>query len=153
MGRGKIRSGRFCLTALLLPFLLPLLLTTPAWAVQTHGGAEGLVSHQIGHLLLFSAMVILLIRQRRFKMRGAGWHYFRVFLWLIILWNILTFTGHWLREGVEMDRFVRSNTHITAFRVEGLYDLIFYLTRLEHLLLVPAFFCLLIAVKRWDTAS
>ena len=126
-----------------------ILSATHAYAVQTHGGAEGLISHQLGHLLFFSGMLILLWRLKKAHLTGPGWQEFRVFLWLISLWNILTLTGHWKREVLETGHFLHHAGRVHGFRVDSLSDLIFYLTRLDHLLLVPAFFLLLLAIRKW----
>jgi len=123
------------------------------YAVQAHGGAEGLISHQLGHTLFILAMVVLLLRIRESRRTGPGWYEFRRFLWLIISWNVLTFAGHWMREGVTADRFVLHNGRVAAFHVGSVFDLIFYLTRLDHLLLVPAFFMLLLAIRNWGRAE
>ena len=68
---------------------------------------------------------------------------------MIFFWNILTFTGHWMREGMAAEFFIRQDNRITAFQVDSFGNLIFYLTRLDHLLLVPAFFMLLLAIRKW----
>ncbi len=120
-----------------------------AQAVQVHGGAEGLVSHQLGHLLFTLAMVVLLFRLSRSQLQGHGWYEFKGFLWLIISWNALTFTGHWMQHSVTSNQFVRLNSKITAFQINNGFDLFFYLTRLDHLLLVPAFILLLLAIRNW----
>ncbi|MCF6186854.1 MAG: hypothetical protein L3J49_05165 [Desulfobulbaceae bacterium] len=139
--------------------LAPLILSQPAallfsaaqaHAVQVHGGAEGLVSHQLGHLLFTLAMVVLLFRLGRSRLQGSGWHQFKGFLWLIIFWNVLTFTGHWMHHSVGSNHFIRVNNQITAFQINSGFDLIFYLTRLDHLLLVPAFILLLLAIRNWS---
>ncbi len=127
--------------------------TTPAWAVQTHGGAEGLVSHQVGHILFFIGMVFLLVRQHQSRLTGPGWREFKVFLILVILWNCLTFIGHWFREVVDMDKFVQDNGHMVGYQITNTFDLIFYITRLDHILLVPAFLFLLMALRRWGQSS
>ena len=120
-----------------------------AYAVQSHGGAEGLVSHQLGHLLFFSGMSILLWRIRKAGLSGPGWQEFKIFLWFILLWNVLTFTGHWMHEMLVTGHFIRNDGRVLSFQVHTLSDLIFYLTRLDHLLLVPAFFLLLLAIRKW----
>lgn len=120
-----------------------------AYGVQSHGAAEGLVSHQLGHLLFFAGMISILVRIRRASFSGAGWKEFKGFLWLILCWNGLTFAAHWMREGVTGEQFLRHSGRVTAFQAETLFDLIFYLTRLDHLLLVPAFFLLLSALRKW----
>jgi hypothetical protein len=137
-------------------FSLPasvLLQVSSAYAVQSHGGAEGLVSHQLGHFLFTLAMVFLLLRLRTSHLTGPGWSEFKGFLWLIILWNALTFAGHWMKEGVPADQFVLHSGRISAFQVNSIFDLIFYLTRLDHLLLVPAFFLLLLAIRNWERSE
>jgi len=131
---------------------LPVMVTmsaTHAHAVQTHGGAEGLVSHQLGHCLFFSSMLILLWRLKKAQLAGPGWLEFKVFLRLILLWNVLTFTGHWMHEVVTVQHFTHNGDRVLTFQVDTLSELIFYLTRLDHLLLVPAFFLLLLAIRKW----
>ena len=121
----------------------------PVYAVQQHGGAEGLVSHQVGHILFISGMSYLLYRVHHNRITGSGWFEFKSFLWLIILWNILTFSGHWMREIVNPERFIRQGTQVTAFVITDYFDTFFYLTRLDHLLLVPSFVFLLLALQKW----
>ena len=121
----------------------------PVYAVQGHGGAEGLVSHQIGHILFISGMGYLLYRVYSFHITDPGWFEFKGFLWLIILWNILTFSGHWMREIINPERFIKQGAHVTAFTVTDTFDAFFYLTRLDHLLLVPSFVFLLLALQKW----
>ncbi len=147
----KMKNGGIIL---IIPAALCLCLwPTPAWAVQAHGGAEGLVSHQIGHILFFIGLLSLLIRLYQRRLSDAGWREFKVFLWLMILWNILTFSGHWMREIVVMDKFIKGNGHIAGFQATSTFDLIFYATRLDHIFLVPALCFLLMALRRWDHAS
>jgi hypothetical protein len=134
---------------LLLFFLLAVLWASPAWAVQSHGGAEGLVSHEIGHILFITGMGYLLYRIYRVGFSGAGWSEFKYFLWLIICWNILTFSGHWLQEFYGNESYIRENGQITAFHITSFTDFIFYLSHLDHLLLVPSFLFLLQALKKW----
>lgn len=120
-----------------------------AWAVQTHGGTEGLVAHQIGHVLFVLGMVYLLTRIRSMELPGSGWLEFKTFLWLVLFWNLITFSGHWLDEFVADEQFVRGGEGIVAFRLESVADLVYYLSRLDHLVLVPAFVFLLLALRKW----
>ena len=137
-------------------FLIVFALTSwamPAYAVQQHGGAEGLVSHQIGHILFISGMIYMLYRVYHNRITGPGWLEFKSFLWLIILWNIQTFSGHWMREIVNPERFVKDGNQVTAFLITDTFDTFFYLTRLDHLLLVPSFIFLFIALQKWRRQS
>lgn len=124
-----------------------------AQAVQAHGGAEGLVSHQLGHVLFVAGMAFLLFRIVRTRTSGPGWPAFKSFLWLIILWNLLTFVGHWLHEFVGPEKYVTADGRAIGYSLNGLFDLLFYLTRLDHLVLVPALLMLLAALRRWKERS
>ena len=124
-----------------------------ALAVQAHGGAEGLVSHQIGHILFIAGMGYLLYRIMSTRIEGPGWIEFKLFLITILLWNFLTFTGHWIHEVIDTTKFISQNGKTVAFKLTGFLDYYFYLTRLDHLALVPAFLFLLLALKKWSRAS
>ena len=125
----------------------------PSWAVQSHGGIEGLVSHQIGHVLFIIGMGYLLFRIYHTQVKGLGWFEFKAFLWLIIVWNLLTFSGHWMNEFVAQEKFITYNGNTIAFTVSNFADAYFYLTRLDHLILVPSFAFLLLALRKWRLHS
>jgi hypothetical protein len=118
-------------------------------AVQGHGGAEGLVAHQIGHVFFVMGISYLLYKIYKGRFKDLGWFEFKSFLWLLICWNLLTFTGHWMREAVTPDQFVMDDGRIIGMTVDGAWDFLFYLTRLDHLLMVPAFFLLFLALRKW----
>jgi hypothetical protein len=122
-------------------------------AVQSHGGAEGLISHEIGHILFAIGMGYLLFRINRNSIQGRGWFEFKVFLWLILAWNILTFSGHWMAEEISREKYQVISGKIHSFTISGLLDLYFYLTRLDHLLLLPSFVFLFIALRKWRDAQ
>ncbi len=144
MGSGKVK---YIILGFCLPFLA--VWAEPALAVQQHGGAEGLVSHQIGHILFISGMIYLLYRIYHNRITGPGWFEFKIFLWLVIMWNILTFAGHWMSEIVDPEKFLKEKMRVTAFTITDTFDAFFYLTRLDHLLLVPCFLLLLLALQKW----
>jgi len=121
----------------------------PALAVQSHGGAEGLVSHQIGHLLYITGMAYLLFRIFHLGLTGPGWQKFRYFLWTIILWNCVTLSSHWLNEYMEPWKYIKENGHTLGFTITNVSDAAFYLSLLDHLFLVPALLFLLTALKKW----
>ncbi len=149
----KDRSSLFKSLTPVITFILACLWAVPAFAVQAHGGSEGLVSHQVCHILFISGMIYLLYRVYHNHITGPGWFEFRGFLWLIILWNILTFTGHWMHEFVSPDQFMKDGGHIISFAITDLFDAVFYLTRLDHLLLVPSFLLLVVALQKWRRAT
>ncbi|MCK4510030.1 MAG: hypothetical protein KAU27_15885 [Desulfuromonadales bacterium] len=128
-----------------------MLAAKPAQAVQAHGGVEGLVSHQIGHFLFAVGMGYLLYRLYTMQLRGTGWIEFKTFLWLLLLWNVMTFSGHWMNEFVARENFIKANGNTLSFTIGNFPDALFYLTRLDHLILVPSFVFLLLALRKWRT--
>lgn len=144
----KTRGHRLFLT-----LLVSILSVSPAWAVQAHGGAEGLVSHQVGHLLFLIGTGYMLVRVHLLGERGRGWFEFKTFLWLIIIWNLLTFFGHWRNEYIGNEHFVQSGSKTLSFVAHNSVDLLYYLSRLDHLILVPAMFFLVRALKKWSAQS
>lgn len=108
------------------------------------------MSHQLGHILFLTGMGYLLFRVYRSHVTGPGWFEFKGFLWLIIFWNILTFAGHCMDEVVDLHKFTTIGGDPVAFRITDWSDSFFYLTRLDHLLLVPSFIMLLLALRKWE---
>lgn len=147
--RFRINSRPVKMTGRILCIVMFLLMPDSVWAVQQHGGAEGLISHQIGHLLFIAGMLFLLYRLKGSTSSGPGWPEFKFFIGLIILWNILTFYGHWHHELISPDRFVRMQGKVTGMTISSPSDFFYYLSRLDHLLLVPAFLFLLSALNKW----
>lgn len=134
----------FCLAVFCL-----LLDPAQAWAVQGHKeAAEGLVVHQIGHVLFVCGLFFLLARLRRLPATYGGVE-FKLFLWLIILWNALAFHEHWYQETVNPDKFIRAAGKITGFVISTPWDALYYFSRMDHLLLLPAFLCLMAALNKW----
>ncbi len=128
---------------------LVVLQAAPALAVQHHGGTEGLVAHQIGHLLFMAGMVYLLISTWCERHSASGWPEFTTFLVFILLWNLLTFSGHWLAEYINPNQFQNQGGHHIYFTIHSSADLLFYLSRLDHLLLLPALYFLFLALRKW----
>jgi len=127
-----------------------LLMPAPAAAVQPHGGIEGLVSHQLGHILFLSGALFLLAGSCLRRWRGSGWAEFRIFLLLISLWNCLTFFSHWLDSLILPEKFILSARGLKlALQVESWLEGAYYLSRLDHLVLLPALIFLLLALRSW----
>lgn len=145
ISQSGVLRGKLFLGSLAAGLLFP----EASWAVQQHGGAEGLVSHQLGHFLFIAGMFFLLYRLHRFPHRSPGWTEFIVFTWLIIGWNLLTFYGHWHRELIDPAKFISNGDRTSAFIISGPLDILFYFSRLDHLILLPAFFFLLAALVKW----
>jgi len=68
---------------------------------------------------------------------------------MIIAWNFITFSGHWLRELIDPKKFTMAGGHIVSFKISNFSDAFFYLASLDHLFLVPAFVMFLMALQKW----
>lgn len=144
----------FCIVKFYLVASFILIIFTPqVGAVQSHGGAEGLVSHQIGHLFFIIGTVSLIYQIYKHRAEGPGWSSFKRFLWLILLWNCLTFSGHYLREAIAPKQFNLIDGKVESFHISTISDMIFYLSRLDHLVLLPALLFLVLAIIQWKRAS
>lgn len=134
--------------ALLTGLVLILVSALPAFAVQEHRGAEGMVAHQLGHLLLIAGCGVLFRHSQPFA-ATPGWRQFRLFLSLLICWNLLAFAGHLMDPLMEEDRFLVRDGRRIGFLLSSFDGLLYYLSRLDHLILVPAFLQLLCAINSW----
>ncbi|AEB10580.1 hypothetical protein [Desulfobacca acetoxidans] len=111
-----------------------------AGAIQTHGPPEGLYVHQLGHLCFLTAMVfICLVIWRRGLRRQRGFRYiFRAGI-LLALWNLLTFWGHWAEERLSPTAVSDQAGYFSRqIQITDLPTLLYYLAKLDHLILVPA---------------
>ena len=135
---------------LLRAMALLLLSASPAWAVQGHGGIEGLVVHQLGHLLFIAGIIALLYYIKRNRLTRPGWGHFTLFFWFLLAWNGLAFASHWLHERVNHDHLIHENDRLIGVTITNFTDLLFYISSFDHLLLVPAFFLLLLVLTRWE---
>lgn len=128
-------------------------LATPALAAQEHGGAEGMVVHQLGHVLFIIGMLYPLYHISLREKGKPGWGCFKGFLWTICLWNAVAFASHWLGNRIPPERYQTEAGRITGLRIDSLTEALFYLTKLEHLVLVPSFLLLLLALRRWNRTA
>jgi hypothetical protein len=120
-----------------------------AWAIQTHGDPEGLYAHQMGHVLFWTAMVFVCVQIRRRGLKNQPG--FSRLYWAAILfavWNMLTFIGHFAEEKLDPGAISRGVGHLDrTLQITDLNGLIFYLAKLDHLVLVPAFWLLFRALQ------
>jgi hypothetical protein len=127
-----------------------LCVASPAWAVQSHNSSEGLAVHQIGHLLFGGGMAYLLFSLYRTKYKKYQWFEFKIFLVLIVVWNILTFLGHASSETIDKTQFIYLHGELVTFTINNFTDALFYLSNLDHLFLLPSFVFLLLALRKWE---
>ncbi|MGQ9920797.1 MAG: hypothetical protein ACUVRZ_05645 [Desulfobacca sp.] len=125
-----------------------------AWAIQTHGDPEGLYAHQMGHVVFLVAMIYVCWQIWRQGLQAKPG--FSRLLWACILfgaWNILTFIGHFAEERLDPAAIDRQAGYFwRTLHITDLNGLLFYLAKLDHLLVVPAFLLLYLALRafRWQ---
>jgi len=132
-------------------FLTALLAScTSAWATQEHGDPEGLYVHQLAHLFFMFSMVVLFVMIRRMAPLSKEWRLIGLAALLFILWNIDTFTVHWIREDYLTQYFFSGSAQDwgQALDVSTLEAKIYYVGRvLDHVFLVGAVAAFLAGIK------
>lgn len=134
-----------------LIFLLLVLTVFPgnAWAVQSHGAPEGLYVHQLAHIFYIAALCYLFWDIRRSAFRSRGWRFLQAFCVLMVLWNVVAFTGHSLASFVDSADFTRETGYLST-RLQGPFTSVklwYYFTKLDHLFSVPSLFFLYLAMR------
>lgn len=129
-------------------FLLP----AKALATQGHGGAEGLYVHQLSHLFFCLSMGILMYWLRATQLtRKPGWRSIRVAALLFFLWSVDAFLVHLLDEQLQLvlpQRRGAWTLQIETVSPGNFLAGVYYLAKLDHLLCVPALFCLYRGLKQ-----
>jgi len=75
---------------------------TAASAFQSHPAPEGLYVHQLAHCFFSFAMGMLAYwLQANGLTREKGWRLIQLSCILLILWNLVAFTGHWVEEMIS----------------------------------------------------
>jgi hypothetical protein len=120
-----------------------------AWALQPHGAPEGLYVHQIAHVLFFGALIYLFLHTRRTpELCGKGWKYLQLFCLLFAAWNLVALVGH--EAAVRLPPKEILNASSWFGRLVGPatpLKMVYFFTKMDHLLYVPALFCLMIALR------
>jgi len=146
-----LKSGKTWWWALVLVPVLCLLGVQDAWAIQSHGSStEGLVVHQFAHLHYIIALGILLWDLSRPNFAARPRLLLRYFCLLMILWNCLAITGHSAQVTLPESDIVTEDGYLSAFLLLPLSfnRWIYYVAALDHLLCVPALFCLFLTMRR-----
>jgi hypothetical protein len=143
-----MRSTRlYSFVILLLPLAL-LVAPDPAWALQSHGGPEGIYVHQLAHLFYTAALGYLFWDVGR-NFTGKGWRYLQVFCVLMILWNLIAFTGHWIGFHIAASDISQTDGYFSS-HISGPLSgikLLYFSATLDHLLSVPALIFLFLSLR------
>ncbi|MFZ5449889.1 MAG: hypothetical protein ACOZFS_14760 [Thermodesulfobacteriota bacterium] len=134
-----------CLTGLILVLCQP----QAALALISHGHPEGLYVHQIAHLLFAGALIFLVYRVHKEGLQKKSG--FRLLTWScvwLVLWNLDAFVGHWAEVLLSAQDFIgQAREFSQRLLMSGPVAWVYYLTKLDHLLLVPGFYLLYRGLK------
>ena len=129
-----------------------LLVPGNALATQGHGGIEGVYAHQFAHLFFIISMGILIYWLRERKLvQEAGWRLIQYSALFFILWNIDTIIVHALDDQFRIIQTQPVGTwrvQISDGYSHNFIKLFYYVTKLDHLLCVPALVLLYLGLKR-----
>lgn len=143
----------FCSAVMVIWLMRPVM----AFAVQSHGGMEGLFVHQFAHLFFtFSMGLLIYWLRKRHLVASKGWRYIQYAAIFFIAWNLDAFFSHWILE--QSDLITVENTsgfkiHITTSEGISWLSHIYYFTKLDHLLCVPAMLFLFLGLRRLYQSS
>jgi len=137
-------STLFCLLSALVP--------DEIFAIQAHGGNEGIVVHQMGHIFFFVSMGAFVYWLREGRILGhAGWKYIMMFALFMGTWNLDVLLMHYLDEQgrlIEVTKTGSWSVMIKNVTGSDVLSMVYYLGKLDHLLCVPALFFLYMGLKR-----
>jgi hypothetical protein len=121
---------------------------TAASAFQSHPAPEGLYIHQLAHWFFIFAMAMLAywLQVNGFT-REKGWRLIQVSCILLILWNLVAFTGHWVEEMISDAAISGEPDWTQRIVVDSAWTGLYYVLKLDHLVQVPAMLCLLLGIR------
>jgi hypothetical protein len=119
-----------------------------ASAFQSHPGPEGLYAHQLAHIFFILAMAFLAYwLQVNGFIRQRGWRLIQISCILLILWNIVAFTGHWVEEGIADAAISGEADWTQRIVVNSVWTALYYAFKLDHIVQVPAIVCLVLGMR------
>ena len=144
-----MKKSTLCRALALTPLFLAVLLCREAFALQTHGGGEGMVVHQLAHIQYFGALGYLLWDIRRSAFVGVGWRYLQKFCLLLMIWNAVAFIGHFSQLFLAQEAIDTGDGYLSALVQTPITvgKMVFYITALDHLVYAPALFFLFLAMR------
>lgn len=136
-------------TLLISLLFVSILFPNEALALQVHSEPEGIYVHQMAHLHYIFALGYFFWDIRRTSFSGRGWRYLQVFCLLMICWNVIAFSGHLTGLYLDPQAFEQTDCYL-QIRLLSPYTinkLLYYITKLDHLIYVPALVFLLLSLK------
>jgi hypothetical protein len=135
--------------AIILSTFLLLLQSAEAWALQPHGGGEGLYIHQMAHVFFMGTLTYLYLHTRRTQdLVSRGWRYLRLFCVLLFFWNLMAFVGHHTALHLPLYDFIETGTwNERLVSPLSVMKVIYYIAKMDHFLTVPALLALFLSLR------
>jgi len=121
-----------------------------AWALQTHPAPEGLYAHMLAHLFFIATLGIFTYWLQTTRLvRQRGWRLIQLSCLMFILWNLDTFTVHWVEHTLRSEFFITTGLDWSRrlSMTGGWRSWVYYLGKFDHLLCVPAMLLLLFGLR------
>lgn len=140
------------ISVLHIAVITPLIVLASAqnsWALQSHSAPEGIIVHQMAHLLFSGALAYLYWHTKtKPVIESRGWKYLQFFCIFLICWNMLAFAGHEAFELLAPSDFIDQHTwkEQLAYPV-SFTKVLYYLTKMDHFLNVPALIALVLSLR------
>jgi len=130
-------------------FLVFLVMPDSAWALQSHGPPEGIYIHQMAHIFFLGSLVYLYRDLSHTSIRERGWRFLRWFCLLMLVWNVVAFIGHAVTYYLAPEHIANAGSFFHSRLLGPMTGgkTLFYLTRFDHLLAVPALFFLYLGLR------
>ncbi len=132
-------------------FLLCIISDT-AYATQLHARAEGIITHQFGHLFfLFSMVALIFTITGKDLGRQKGWRLIQYAAFFFILWNLDAMAAHFLDNQIDAVKTYPVSfawMKIVTRNDSSLLAWFYYALKLDHLLCVPAMIFLYKGISR-----
>ncbi len=120
------------------------------WALQTHSSPEGLIAHQLAHVLFGMSMAVLAywLESNNFVIE-KGWKRIQISCVLFLLWNVVAFTGHFVESRLASDLITGPKGSWNQRLIVGdePYAWAYYFLKLDHLICVPAILFLFLGIR------
>lgn len=135
--------------AMLTITVLLLLQAGEAWALQPHGGGEGLYVHQMAHVFFMATLTYLYLHTRRTQDPvSRGWRNLRLFCVLLFFWNLMAVIGHETALHLSPDDFMHGGTWSERLAPPlGALRFVYYVSKMDHFLTVPALLALFFSMR------
>ena len=146
----KLRPKNSLVAKVLLPTSALICLPSAAWALQTHPAPEGLYAHMLAHVFFIVTLGIFTYwLQSTGLVRQRGWRLIQISCFMFILWNLDTFTVHWIEHTMTRDMFITTGLDWSKklLMTGGWRSWLYYLGKFDHLICVPAILFLLMGLR------